>query len=53
MHDESTAPLGKWFRNTFEPLKNIPRYLIPSYFDAVVTGAYDIVVERVFQLMSK
>ncbi|XP_017867030.1 PREDICTED: glycogen debranching enzyme isoform X1 [Drosophila arizonae] len=44
-------PLSTWFKATFEPLKNVPRYLIPCYFDAIVSGVYNILVNQVNQLM--
>lgn len=53
----STRALGKWFEMAFGPLRCIPRYLIPCYFDALVTGAYrallDIAWESMSQFVSK
>lgn len=50
--DPNTAPLSKWFAKNTEALKQIPRYLIPSYFDIIVTGMHQLLVDRAIQLMS-
>ncbi|XP_060552915.1 glycogen debranching enzyme-like isoform X1 [Ruditapes philippinarum] len=47
-----TKNLGVWFQNLFQHLAKVPRYLIPSYFDAIITGAYVILRQQVFGLMS-
>lgn len=51
VHNEGTKQLSVWLKTAFEPLKNIPRYLIPCYFDAIVSGIYNVLVQRVYQLM--
>ncbi|XP_055915816.1 glycogen debranching enzyme isoform X2 [Eupeodes corollae] len=43
--------LAKWLRLAFEPLKTIPRYLIPCYFDAILNGVYHMLVEHAYSLM--
>ncbi|XP_016953294.2 glycogen debranching enzyme isoform X1 [Drosophila biarmipes] len=48
---EDLKPLSAWFKATFEPLKNIPRYLIPCYFDAIVSGVYNVLINQVNELM--
>ncbi|XP_071953696.1 glycogen debranching enzyme-like [Antedon mediterranea] len=48
----STKQLGKWFENAFSPLKDIPRYLIPCYFDAILSGAYAILLDVCAKKMS-
>ncbi|XP_064607423.1 glycogen debranching enzyme-like isoform X2 [Liolophura sinensis] len=47
-----TTELGNWFEHIFDNLKKIPRYLIPCYFDAAVTGAYMILRDQALSLMS-
>lgn len=48
---EDLKPLSAWLKATFEPLKNIPRYLIPCYFDAIVSGVYNVLINQVNELM--
>ncbi|XP_074640295.1 glycogen debranching enzyme-like [Tubulanus polymorphus] len=48
-----TKELGHWFEAVFEQLSNVPRYLIPCYFDAIVCGSYAICREIVWMKMSK
>ncbi|KAM7344638.1 glycogen debranching enzyme isoform 4-T5 [Cochliomyia hominivorax] len=50
-HFESTKSLAAWIKSAFEPIRDIPRYLVPCYFDAVVSGIYNILVHRVFKQM--
>ena len=45
--------LGEWFENVFSHLAKIPRYLVPCYFDAVVTGAFVVLRQHAFSLMSE
>ena len=44
--------IGKWFREAFDELRKAPRYLIPCYFDAIVTGVYNIAEEVFWNKMS-
>ncbi|KAM4722100.1 glycogen debranching enzyme [Rhinophrynus dorsalis] len=46
------AEVGKWFEAMFSYLKQIPRYLIPCYFDAILVGAYTTLLEAAFKQMS-
>ncbi|XP_068096067.1 glycogen debranching enzyme isoform X1 [Hyperolius riggenbachi] len=46
------AEVGKWFDAMFSYLKQIPRYLIPCYFDAILVGAYTTLLEAVWNQMS-
>ncbi|KAJ8965549.1 hypothetical protein NQ314_004049 [Rhamnusium bicolor] len=50
--DEGTAELGKWIEENTKCFNNIPRYLVPSYFDVVITGIYILLIERSYKLMS-
>ncbi|XDV47734.1 hypothetical protein PO909_017297 [Leuciscus waleckii] len=44
--------VGKWFSAVFTYLKHIPRYLVPSYFDGIIVGAYATAVDEIFNQMS-
>ncbi|KAG8436633.1 hypothetical protein GDO86_007656 [Hymenochirus boettgeri] len=48
----SCADVGKWFQAMFSYLKQIPRYLIPCYFDAILVGAYTTLIEAAWKEMS-
>jgi len=48
-----TKSVGKWFQDAFSHLSKAPRYLIPCYFDALVTGVYNIAEEVVWAKMSE
>lgn len=44
-------PLSQWLKNKFTPLKKISRYLIPAYFDAIITKVYDLLIEGLLDQM--
>lgn len=46
-----TAELSKWIDANTLAMKEIPRYLIPSYFDVFVTGVHQLLADRCIQLM--
>ncbi|XP_033222328.1 glycogen debranching enzyme isoform X2 [Belonocnema kinseyi] len=50
--DESTRPLGEWLEKALEPLKTIPRYLVPSYFDVILVNVYTILLDQCYNSMS-
>lgn len=50
---EGTKELGEWIEENIKPLKQIPRNLIPSYFDVLVTGIYIDLVEQCYKRMSE
>ncbi|XP_042808955.1 glycogen debranching enzyme isoform X5 [Panthera leo] len=46
------AEVGKWLQAMFFYLKQIPRYLIPCYFDAILIGAYTTLLDIAWKQMS-
>ncbi|XP_066992681.2 glycogen debranching enzyme [Anabrus simplex] len=51
--DGGTLELALWLERNLAPIKEMPRYLVPSYFDVVISGTYRVVVEQTWNLMSK
>ena len=45
--------LGVWLDKTFSLVKECPRYLIPCYFDSIVTPLYLKLLERAWAHMSR
>ncbi|XP_064477462.1 glycogen debranching enzyme-like isoform X2 [Ornithodoros turicata] len=52
VYEHSTLALSEWFNMLFTAVKKLPRYLIPCYFDAIVTGTFSILLEEIWQKMS-
>ena len=50
---EGTADLGRWLQSALSPLSDLPRFLVPCYFDAIVTATYSTLLGRAWSLMSK
>ncbi|XP_034951239.1 glycogen debranching enzyme isoform X2 [Chelonus insularis] len=48
-----TLELGKWFAKISEPFTLIPRYLVPSYFDTIITNVYMALIDHCYTKMSK
>jgi glycogen debranching enzyme len=44
--------LSDWLLKFFNALKKMPRYLLPHYFDKVITGLYQRSVDRCFSLIN-
>lgn len=49
----TTKDLGQWFEGVLGHLKDIPRFLVPCYFDTVITGAYVVLRDQAMKLMSE
>ncbi|KAL3209219.1 hypothetical protein MRX96_009219 [Rhipicephalus microplus] len=50
--ERTTTKFAKWLDQVFASVKKTPRYLVPCYFDAVVTSTYCLVLEEVWSKMS-
>lgn len=50
---ENTKEFSRWLNVTLEPLKGIPRYLIPAYFDAIITKVYELLIQQVLNQMPR
>ncbi|KAL0277777.1 UNVERIFIED_CONTAM: hypothetical protein PYX00_004943 [Menopon gallinae] len=44
--NSNTRPLGIWFDEIFEALKKLPRYLIPTYFDVIITSVTNLLLSK-------
>lgn len=47
----STTPLGNWLKDNLGDLKTVPRYLIPAYFDIIITNVYVRLLDHSYKLM--
>ena len=45
--------LGVWLDKTFSLIKECPRYLVPCYFDAIITPLYLKLLDRAWSQMSR
>ncbi|XP_019762193.2 glycogen debranching enzyme isoform X4 [Dendroctonus ponderosae] len=50
--DEGTRALGEWIEDYSKPLLNMPRYLVPCYFDVFIGQIYPQLLNAGYQLMS-
>ena len=50
---DKTKELANWLEVNMEPMKGIPRYLIPAYFDSIVTGTYELLIDQMLKLMPR
>lgn len=48
----ATVPLSKWLHEAFQQLANIPNYLVPRYFDLIVTPLYNALLQQCWQRCS-
>ncbi|KAK8737367.1 hypothetical protein OTU49_004452 [Cherax quadricarinatus] len=51
--EPSTQRLAVWLEEVFGWLKDVPRYLIPAYFDSIVTSVYLTLINRAWSLMGE
>lgn len=50
--DKGTKELGEWIEKNTNVFEKIPRYLVPCYFDLIITGIYVMLLEQSYKLMS-
>nr|XP_023029124.1 glycogen debranching enzyme [Leptinotarsa decemlineata] len=50
--DPGTEELGHWIEENTKCFTDIPRYLVPCYFDMLVTGIYILLMEKCFNSMT-
>lgn len=51
--DSASEPLGQWMEAKFRQVQELPRYLIPSYFHAVIKCTYQLLIDRIYSQMSE
>lgn len=47
-----TAKLGDWLKSFFEHISQLPRYLVPAYFDMVLLAVYPKILDACWNQMS-
>lgn len=50
--DPGTHDLGLWLERSLQPVKEIPRYLVPRYFDVIITNTYLALIQHAWNSMS-
>ncbi|XP_057653349.1 glycogen debranching enzyme isoform X2 [Diorhabda carinulata] len=50
--DVGTKDLGEWLERNTKSFGNVPRYLVPCYFDMIVTNVYLALLDKSYKLMS-
>ena len=53
LRDTGTRHLGEWLEHVTVHLKRSPRFLLPSYFDALITSIYMMAIELSWSKMSE
>ncbi|XP_026277583.1 glycogen debranching enzyme isoform X2 [Frankliniella occidentalis] len=48
-----TCDLGLWLERSLQPVKEIPRYLVPRYFDVIITNTYLALIQHAWNSMSE
>ncbi|CAG2116623.1 unnamed protein product [Medioppia subpectinata] len=46
--NSKTIALSEWLSNAFTSLSQIPRYLIPRYFDSIITRIYTSILDQIW-----
>ncbi|CAG2168340.1 unnamed protein product, partial [Oppiella nova] len=48
----NTIALSEWLSKAFTTLSQIPRYLIPRYFDSIITPIYTLILDQIWNQSS-
>jgi glycogen debranching enzyme len=51
IENKRTLFIGQWFEKYFQFIEQLPRYLVPVYFDLLIHRTYNICIERAIDLM--
>lgn len=51
--NSGTSELGLWLEKALQPVKEIPRYLVPRYFDVIITNTYLALIQHAWNSMSE
>ncbi|KAL8586750.1 hypothetical protein ACOMHN_061263 [Nucella lapillus] len=48
----STKPLGDWLEGLFDQVKEIPRFMVPCFFDNIISSTYIVLREQALHKLS-
>jgi len=51
IENKRTKLIGQWYEKYFQFIEQLPKYLIPVYFDLLIHRTYNICIERAIDLM--
>lgn len=46
--NKKTVPLSQWLSKAFQSISHLPRYLIPRYFDSIISRLYLSLLEQIW-----
>jgi glycogen debranching enzyme len=52
IENKRTRSIGQWYEKYFQFIEQLPKYLVPVYFDLLIHRTYNICIEHVIDLMS-
>ena len=50
---KAAQPLSSWLKLALKEMKIIPRYLVPRYFDIIITPLYKLLIDHILNCMSE
>ncbi|XP_037086526.1 glycogen debranching enzyme-like isoform X1 [Pollicipes pollicipes] len=51
--EPTTMELANWLEDTFDQIRQMPRYLVPAYFDATLLGVYVHLLNSTWRQMAR